>query len=204
LALLLGIVIALRWLQSVATRDRVISQAADLESEGTDDGQDRFSRFRRDWATEGMSAGGALMRRLKAVVLLGWLLPILPWRARPAPLRPEVVARAELLLTWSEMVDLLAWWGVRRLPSETYRELAHRGGIELRGPLSYEANAVHALIELADAGTKAEFGFGSMSTEESEEAAANLAVVKRALLGSASSAQRLRLAVDPRLSVKVR
>jgi len=205
LALLAGIVVALRWLQNVAKHDRVVSQAADLESEGAaQDSQDRFLRFRQEWSTDGLSAGAIFMHRLKALVLLGWLLPILPWRARPAPAGPEVVARAELLLTWSEVMDLLAWWGVRRLPSETYRELAHRGGIELRGPLSYEPNAVHALIELADAGTKAEFGFGSMSQEEADAAAEQLAVVKRALLGSASSAQRFRLAVDPRLSVKVR
>jgi hypothetical protein len=100
--------------------------------------------------------------------------------------------------------DLLAWWGVRRIPSETYREFAHRSAIELRGPLSLEPNAVHAVLQLADAATKAEFGLGSMSPQEAEAGAVDLATVKRALLGSASNAQRLRLAVDPRLSVKVR
>jgi hypothetical protein len=109
-----------------------------------------------------------------------------------------------LLLTWSELLDLLAWWGVRRLPSETYRELAHRAAIELRGPLSLEPTAVHALLELADAATKAEFGLGSLTEVEAHDAAVELSAVKRALLGSATKPQRLRLAVDPRFSVKSR
>ncbi|MDQ1371019.1 MAG: hypothetical protein QOF20_3372 [Acidimicrobiaceae bacterium] len=203
-ALLFGLVVALRWLHGVATRDRVVSQAAELESDGDHEAQDRFARFRKDWAAEGLTAAGTFARRLKAVLTLGWLLPILPWRGRPAPLRPEVVTRAELLLTWSELLDLLAWWGVRRLPSETYRELAHRAAIELRGPLSLEPTAVHALLELADAATKAEFGLGSLTEVEAHDAAVELSAVKRALLGSATKPQRLRLAVDPRFSVKSR
>jgi transglutaminase-like putative cysteine protease len=204
LALLAGGNVALRWLHGVATRDRVVNQAAELESEGKDAPEDRFAKFRQDWAADGLSAAGAFARRLKAIVLLGWLRPILPWRGKSAPLRPEVVTRAEILLSWSELLDLLAWWGVRRLPSETYRELAHRAAIELRGPLSLEPTAVHALIQLADAATKAEFCVGSMSPEEAGAGAIDLAVVRRALMASATGAQRLRLAVDPRFSVKVR
>jgi transglutaminase-like putative cysteine protease len=204
IALLFGFVVALRWLHGVATRDRVVNQAAELESDGKHETQDRFARFRKDWAADGLTVAGTFARRLKAILLLGWLLPILPWRARPPALRPEVVTRAELLLTWSELLDLLAWWGVRRLPSETYRELAHRAAIELRIPLSLEPTAVHALIELADAATKAEFGLGSLTEAEAAEAAIELAAVKRALLGSATKPQRLRLAVDPRFSVKSR
>jgi transglutaminase-like putative cysteine protease len=204
IALMLGLVVALRWLHGVATRERVVTQAAELESEGRDRPQDRFARFRRDWSAEGRTAAGTLARKLKAIVMLGWLLPILPRRSRAAPLRPEVVTRAELLLMWSELLDLLAWWGVRRIPSETYRELAHRAAIELRSPLSVEPTAVHALLRLADAATKAEFGLGSMSHDESAAAALDLAAVKRALVGAATGVQRLRLAVDPRLSVKLR
>jgi transglutaminase-like putative cysteine protease len=206
-ALLLACALALRWLQGVAARDRVVNHAAQLEAEGAPDTQDRFARFRREWSSNGSGAAKTLLRRLKAIASLGWLLPVVPGlsgkRRRPAP-RPEVVTRAEVLLTWSEAVDLLAWWGIRRRPSETYRELAHRAGIELRGPLSVERDAVHALLELADAGTKAEFGYGQVSDLEVEVAAADLATLKGALLTSASAAQRLRLRVDPRLSVKVR
>ena len=205
IALVFGFVVALRWLHGVANRDRLVNQAAELESEAGDTPHDRFARFRRDWSAQGLTAAGTLARRLKAIVLLGWLLPILPGRrSRSAPLRPEVVTRAELLLTWSELLDLLAWWGVRRVPSETYRELAHRAAIELRSPLSLEPTAVHALLQLADAATKAEFGIGSMSQAEAEAGARDLAVVKRALVRSATGVQRLRLVVDPRLSVKVR
>jgi transglutaminase-like putative cysteine protease len=203
-ALLAGANVALRWFVGVATRDRVVNQAAELESEGRSAPKDRFAQFRKDWSADGLSGAGAFGRRLKAIVLLGWLRPFLPWRARPAPLQPEVVTRAEVLLSWSEVLDLLAWWGVRRRPSETYRELAHRAAIELRLPLSLEPNAVHALLEVADAATKAEFGAGSMSQLEAEAGAANLAVVRRTLIGSATNTQRLRLAIDPRLSVKVR
>jgi len=205
LALLLGLGIAFRWLQGMAKRDRVVNQAADLESEGTTHpSQDRFARFRKDWSGEGRTALQTVARRLKAIVSLGWLAPILPWRARPAPLAAEVVVRAELLLSWSEVLDLLAWSGVRRRASETYRELAHRAAIELRDPLGHEPEAVHALLQLADAATKAEFGLGSMSPTEAEAAISDLAVVKRALLASATNVQRLRLAVDPRFTVKTR
>ncbi len=203
-ALLAGINLAVRWLNGVATKDRLVNQAAELEAEGRDVAVDRFARFRKAWAAEGRSRMGTLASRLKAVVLLGWLLPILPGRRRPGPVGPEVVTRAEVLLTWSELLDLLAWWGVRRLPSETYRELGHRAAIELRGPLSLEPTAVHAMLQLADAATKAEFGFGSMTPAEAEATAADLAVVKRALLGAATSAQRLRRAVDPRMATKLR
>jgi transglutaminase-like putative cysteine protease len=203
-ALLAGFTIALRWLQKVATNDRLVSQAAELESENLNTPRDRFARFRNEWSAEGLSAARTLARRLKAIVLLGWLVPILPWRPRPGPLRPEVVTRAELLLTWTELLGLLSWWGVRRQPAETYRELAHRAAIELRVPLGMEPNAVAALLHLAESATKAEFGLGSLTTEESEIAATHLAAIKRALLGSATAAQRLRLAVDPRLTVKAR
>lgn len=203
-ALVGGLIVAMRWLHGVATRDRVVNQAAALESEGADAPQDRFARFRRDWHAEGLTVAGTLARRLKAIVLLGWLLPILPGRKRPPPLAPEVVTRAELLLSWNELLHLLAWWGVRRRPSETYRELAHRAAIELRVPLSLEPTAVHALLRLAEAATKAEFGVGSLSPDEAEQGAAHVAVVRRALLASATGAQRLRLAVDPRLTVKMR
>ncbi|MDQ6949208.1 MAG: DUF3488 and transglutaminase-like domain-containing protein, partial [Actinomycetota bacterium] len=202
IALLLGLIVALRWLHGVATRDRVVDQAAELESEGGHTPRDRFARFRQDWSAEGLTVAATILRRLKAIVLLGWLRPILPWRGRPAPLPPSVVTRAELLLAWSQLVDLLAWWGVRRLPSETYRELAHRAAIELRRPLSIEPEAVHSLLTLADAATKAEFGLGVMTKEEAEAGASDLAAIKRALLGSATGAQRLRLAVDPRFLVK--
>lgn len=205
--LLLACALALRWIQAVAARDRVVNHAAQLESDGGPDAQDRFARFRRDWSAAGSGAAARWLRRLKAIATLGWLLPVLPGlsgkRRRPSP-RPEVVTRAEVLLTWSEAVELLAWWGVRRRSSETYRELAHRAAIELRGPLSVERDAVHALLELADAGTKAEFGYGQVSGPEVERAAANLDTLKRALLTSASAGQRLRLRVDPRLSIKVR
>ncbi len=201
-ALLLGINLALRWLQGVATRDRLVKQAAELESEGGHQPEDRFARFRRDWSAKGLSAAGTLARRLKAIALLGWLLPILPGRHRPASLPPEVVTRAEVLLSWSELLDLLAWWGVRRQSSETYRELAHRAAIELREPLGAEPAAVHALLQLADAATKAEFGLGSMSPEEAESTTVELTAIRRALLASATGVQRLKLAVDPRLSVK--
>ncbi len=204
LALLFGLGVALRWLQGIAQRDRLVSQAADLEFEGSSPSQDRFARFRSEWSGEGRSALSTLARRLKAIVALGWLAPILPWRSRPAPLGPEVVVRAELMLSWSDVLELLAWSGVRRRPAETYRELAHRAGIELRGPLSQEPGAVHALLQLADAATKAEFGMGSMSPAEAEAAIADLALVKAALVGSATSVQRLRLAVDPRFTVKTR
>jgi transglutaminase-like putative cysteine protease len=202
LLLLAGLIVALRWVQGVAIRDRLISQAAELESDETAVPKDRFARFRKDWSTQGLSSVGTFARRIKAIVMLGWLLPILPWKNRSAPLRPEVVTRAEVLLTWSEALDLLAWWGVRRLPSETYRELAHRAAIELRGPLSLEPASVHALLQLADAATKAEYGLGSMTVEEADATALQVAAVKRALVGSATSGQRLRLALDPRFGVK--
>jgi len=203
-ALLAGFTIVLRWLQKVSTRDRLVSQAAELESEHSNAATDRFARFRRDWSAEGSTLARTWARRLKAIVLLGWLVPILSGRNRPGPLRPEVVTRAELLLTWAEVLDLLSWWGIRRLPSETYRELAHRAAIELRGPLSLEPTAVDALLRLAESATKAEFGLGSLTPQEAQLAAADLTLVKRALMRSATAKQRLRLAVDPRLTVKVR
>ena len=203
-ALVVALILTLRWLQAVATRDRLINQAAELEADGRQSPRDRFARFRREWAGEGRPPFARWARRLKAILLLGWLLPMLPSRHRPPPLLPEVVNRAEVLLTWSELLDLLAWWGVRRRPSETYRELAHRAALELRGPLSLEPTSVSLLLGLAEAATKAEFGVGSITPEEADGAAANLAVVKRALLRSATSAQRIRLVVDPRFTVKVR
>lgn len=204
LALLVGLSLALRWLQQVATRDRVVSQAAQLEADGDNAARDRFARFRQDWSAEGATAPHRWIRRAKAILSLSWILPILPSRQRRGPVRPEVVTRAELLLHWAELIDLLAWWGVRRRASETYREFAHRAAIELRLPLSQEATAVECLLQLAEAATKAEFGLGSVSPGEVEASAQHLAVIKRALLHSASGAQRLRLAVDPRLTVKVR
>lgn len=204
LALLAGLTIALRWLQKVATHDRLVSQAAELESDGHNATPDRFARFRKDWTADGSTRVRTWARRVKAIVLLGWLVPILAGRTRSGPLRPEVVTRAELLLTWAELIDLLAWWGVRRGPSETYRELAHRAAIELRGPLSLEPTSVNALLQLAESATKAEFGLGSLTAAEAEAAAADLAAVKRALLRSSTARQRLRLKVDPRLTVKVR
>jgi hypothetical protein len=203
-ALLVGLMLTLRWLQAMATRDRLINQAAELETDGPQTPRDRFARFRREWAGEGRTPFARWARRLKAVVLLGWLLPMLPSRQRSQPLRPEVVTRAEVLLTWSELLDLLAWWGVRRRPSETYRELAHRAALELRGPLSLEPTSVGLLLDLAEAATKAEFGMGSITPEEADAVAADLAVVRRALVRSATGAQRIRLVVDPRFSVKVR
>jgi hypothetical protein len=102
------------------------------------------------------------------------------------------------------VLDLLAWWGVRRLPSETYRELAHRAAIELRVPFSLDPRSISALLRLAEVATKAEFGLGSMTPEEGVAAAADLALVKQPLLRSATSTQRLRLVMDPRLAVRTR
>lgn len=208
LALIAACFLAVRWLQSVAVRDRLVHHAAELETPGSATTEDRFANFRRQWAAGDSSPSRTALRRLMAIATFGWILPLLPLRSRkrrpaggPAP---AVVARAELLVIWGQAVDLLAWWGVRRRPSETYRELAHRAALELRGPLNEGDDAVHGLLRLAEAGAKAEFGYGSISDKEVEAAAAWLAGLKASLLASASGAQRLRLAVDPRLSVKVR
>ena len=122
-------------------------------------------------------------------------------RGRGAELDPgeAIVARAEILVAWAETTELLAWWRTRRLPAETYQEFARRAATELRVPLSFERGAGASLIQLAAAATKAEFG-GQLSRAESEAAVAGAATVGRSLRGSATTWQRVRFALDPRLA----
>jgi len=204
LLVLLGGIWLIRWVRRLVRREAAVGQAADLDSTVRASGRaspwDRFSRFRHAWAAEGLTPSQAFVSRLRTLLLLDWLLPLMPWRSPPAPPGPGVIARAEMLLTWTEANDLLAWWGVRRYPSETYLELARRAAVELRGPLGTEPGSARALIGLAAAGSRGEFDSTTLSTDEVEEAARQLATVRRALLGSASPGQKLRLAVDPRLT----
>ena len=194
-----------RWIRRMTRRDAVVAQAADLEAPDGDGGghHSRFARFRQAWSAEGLTPSATFVRRLKAIIGLEWLLPLLSGRDRHLPVGASVITRAEVLLTWSELVDLLSWSGVRRRPSETYRELAQRAAIELRHPLSRQPAAALALLDLAEAATKAEFGLGPLAPTEASTAATSLATVRKALLGSVSNTRRLWLAIDPRYSVKV-
>ena len=138
------------------------------------------------------------------MVRLEWLLPLLPGRAPHDPIGDAVIARAEVLLTWAEVSDLLAWWDLRRRRSETYREFAQRAAIELRGALGSEPHAVAALLRLAEAGDRGEFGSRILTADEVTQAGQDLATVRLALIAAASNGQRLRLAVDPRRTAKAR
>jgi hypothetical protein len=66
--------------------------------------------------------------------------------------------------------------------------------------LSFDRGGAASLINLATAATKAEFG-GRLTAAEAEEAVAAADSVGRALRGSATTWQRCRLAVDPRLAI---
>jgi hypothetical protein len=111
-----------------------------------------------------------------------------------------VIARAQALLAWTETVELLAWWRIVRHPAETYGEFARRAARELRVPLGFDRDATAGLGLLAEAATKADYSRG-LSAAEAHAAARAAASVERALRGSATTWQRWRLAVDPRLMV---
>jgi transglutaminase-like putative cysteine protease len=141
------------------------------------------------------SPAGAVGLRAR---LVRWLRAV---RSRPAsePADEAVLARAEVLLAWAEVVRLLAWWGVRRRPSETASEFARRAAGELRTPLNIDHSAEGALIKLARAATKADYASIALTAEEAEAATAQAAVVRAALTASATAWQRTRLVIDPRV-----
>jgi hypothetical protein len=161
----------------------------------------RWRRAQRRRAALGVGSDPESTRRAGGV---RGLLTKLGWRP-PAPGRPlpddeSVVARAEVLLAWAEVSELLTWWRTARHPAETYQEFARRAGRQLRVPLSYDHEASASLALLAAIATKAEYGSG-LSAGEAEAAVEAAASVGRALRGSATAWQRCRLALDPRLTV---
>ncbi len=204
----LGTIWTIRFVRRLVRREAAVGQAADLDTRergaARGDRWDRLARFRHAWAAEGLTASQAFVARLRAILLLEWLLPLMPWRSPPARPGPGVIARAEMLLTWTEATDLLAWWGIRRYPSETYLELARRAAVALREPLRGEPEAARALFRLAEAGTRGEFDVSTLTAEEMRDAARQLATLRQALLGSATAGQKLRLAIDPRLTTRSR
>ena len=115
-----------------------------------------------------------------------------------------VVTRAEILLAWAETEDLLAWWGCRRRPEETYLELGRRAGTTLRMPLAVEAGAARALTDLAALATKAEYAGLRLDADEGRGAVEAAQTIRRALLRAASGWQRVRLVVDPRTTAGYR
>jgi hypothetical protein len=124
------------------------------------------------------------------------------WTPRPSITPDEtVVARAEVLLAWAETLELLAWWGMRRRPDETYLEFARRAGTELRLPLAFDADAPTSLTHLARAATKAEYAGAGMAASDATDARTAAACLHRALVGSASGWQRARLVLDPRAAI---
>jgi transglutaminase-like putative cysteine protease len=138
----------------------------------------------------------------------GWWSRLIAWLRGRAVLQPTggsptdegVLARAEVLMAWAETGDLLAWWGVRRRPNETYTEFADRAVAELRTPLSLDHDAGHSLAVLARAATKADYSRAGLSAEEGSAATAHAATIRHALIESATAWQRARRIIDPRVA----
>jgi hypothetical protein len=176
-------------------RARVIqaSAAADPPSTGAD------SAERREAARAVVAAGTGPPGRWRR--LIAWLRgrPVLqPIAASPPD--EGVLARAEVLMAWAETGDLLAWWGIRRRANETYAEFADRAGAELRTPLSLDHDAGHALSVLARAATKADYSRAGLTAEEGSTATAQAATIRHALIESATTWQRARRIIDPRVA----
>jgi hypothetical protein len=99
-------------------------------------------------------------------------------------------------------MDLLAWWGLRRHPDETYADFARRAGSELRTPLSLDHDAERSLAELAKAAAKAEYAATALTAEEAEVADTQAACIRHGLFASATTWQKARLVLDPRVAVR--
>jgi transglutaminase-like putative cysteine protease len=120
------------------------------------------------------------------------------------PTDETVITRAEILLAWTEATALLGWWSASRYPDETYDEFARRAAHTLRAPLSLQPDSVVALEELASVAAKAEFSAAPLTPAEARTAQEDLATLRQVLVGSASARQRLRLVLDPRVTVSLR
>ena len=151
-------------------------------------------------ATIGSPPPHSRWEKVGRVFRLDWLAPLAWWRV-PAPTDEAVIARAEVLLAWAEATELLAWWGVRRRPSETYMEFGRRAVEALRLPLSFDPDAARSVLSLARGGTMAEFSSLPITTAEANSAGEALAALKRALISSAPALQKWRLVLDPRVTV---
>jgi hypothetical protein len=162
-----------------------------------------------DWASSAgaraptKASDGAAGRpgRRRWARLVAWLSSLRP-AAAPGPVEEGVLARASVLLAWADTMDLLAWWGLRRHPDETYADFARRAGSELRTPLSLDHDAERSLAELAKAAAKAEYAATALTPEEAEAADAQAACIRHGLFASATTWQKARLVLDPRVAVR--
>ena len=98
-----------------------------------------------------------------------------------------------VLVAWSEAAEALARAGVPRRPSETLDEYARRAEA---APLPRPV--VAALAGLARDTAAASYGRSAVSPEVATRAVGAAAAVEAGLAASASAAQRLRWALDPR------
>jgi transglutaminase-like putative cysteine protease len=149
-------------------------------------------------ASDGAAGWPGRRRWARLVVWLSSLRPA----AAPAPVEEGVLARASILLAWADTMDLLAWWGLRRHPDETYADFARRAGAELRTPLSLDGDAERSLGELARAAAKAEYAATPLTAEEAEAADTQAASIRHGLFASATTWQKARLVLDPRVAVR--
>nr|MDP9404582.1 DUF4129 domain-containing protein [Actinomycetota bacterium] len=103
-----------------------------------------------------------------------------------------------VLVAWSEATEALTQAGAPRAPGDTLDEHARRAADAVALP----APAAGALQALADDAAAASYSLGDLSPEVATRAQGSAAVVEAALKESATPAQRLRRAVDPRPLVR--
>ncbi len=148
--------------------------------------------------------GSALSPGLRRMVLAAALVVLATLAALAVPLvkrarrrrRRQAAATAgeRVLVAWAEAAESLAQAGTPRRAHETLDEHARRAGTAAGLPRP----AAGALTDLADAAAAASYRAEPVGAHLATRAASAAATVERALIESASRAERLRRAMDPR------
>ncbi len=158
--------------------------------------------------------GGLIAALVVAGTALGWLALISGGRAVRWRRRRRRAARhspggaAEVMVIWAETEELLDWWGIRRLVSETFAEVAKRAATRLAphgamatGPVlatgSLSGSELEALAVWASEANYAEGTLGPTVVDQARSAQGRLII---SLRRTASARRRLRWLSDPRLA----
>lgn len=162
--------------------------------------------------------GGVVAIVVLAGAVIAWLALIsggraVRWRRRRrrAALQGPGGA-AEVMVIWAETEELLDWWGIRRLVSETFAEVAERAGTRLgalvppaaaTGPVvatSTVTSPGSELEALAGWASEADYAEGSLRPAAVDQARSAQRQLLVALRRAASVRLWLRWVSDPRLA----
>lgn len=103
-------------------------------------------------------------------------------------------APAQVMSMWGETEELLAWWGLRRRPEETFTDLARRAGSMKMDSVQVDLDA------LARWATEADYAAGTSSSATVDQARAARSRIGSELHSRATFTRRLQWWSDPRLA----